>query len=846
MNGTAGGWQIALRFARRDLRSGLAGFRIFLIALTLGVAAIAGVGSLGDAFLRGLAEHGRALLGGDIRIQRFYQPATPAERAFLTRYGQVSQVSTARSMATNASDPGKRTLIELKAVDSAYPMVGSPVLSPAMPLARAIACDAQTCGAVAEETLLERLGMKIGEPVRVGQADFIIRAVLVSEPDRVAGGFELGPRLMISNTGLQRSGLVKPGSLITWSYRVAFNGNKTLEGFRADLLAKYPESAWQITDRNNALPNVSEFINQATMFLSLVGLTALVVAAIGAGQAVEAFLKGKRPTIAILKALGAESQLIFRIYLTEIGAVSAIGLAAGGIAGALFPFAVSYFFGDRIPVPAHYAIYPVPLIFAALFGLLSVAGFALPPLARACDIAPAGLFRDLVAPSRVQARRWVRVTAVLAFLAIGGLSTLESPNRLFNIAFLGGAVAVLVALRLTAGGLRLALARLNISRPQTVRLAISSLTRPGTPVTGTMVALGLGLTLLAAVVLTQGSVEAEVQDQLPSHAPSFFFIDIQPNQIAPFTKLMSSLPDTEDFTARPMLRGRVVKLNGIPVADAHIAADSKWAVNGDRAVTYATTPPRDAKVVEGPNWWPADYHGPTLVSFDRALARGMGLKIGDTITVNIIGRDIEMKIFNLRDINFRSGGMNFVLMASPGVVDRAPHTYLATVRTAPNREEAMFSAVSRDFPNVTIVSVRDSLTQLGEMLEALANGIEIASLVTILAGALVLAGAIANGHRARLYDAVLMKVLGATRGKLARIYAAEYGLLGTLSGLAALLIGTITSWAIAYFVLDVPFIFSGTAVALTIAGGATGTIVLGLAGGFAALSQKPAAKLRNP
>jgi putative ABC transport system permease protein len=309
---------------------------------------------------------------------------------------------------------------------------------------------------------------------------------------------------------------------------------------------------------------------------------------------------------------------------------------------------------------------------------------------------------------------------------------------------------------------------------------------------------------------------------------------------------VSGFPDTTDFNATPMLRGRVVRLNRVPVAEAHVAADSRWAINGDRAVTYASTPPKEAKVVEGPHWWPADYRGPTLVSFDRNLARGMGLKIGDTVTVNITGRDIDMRIFNLRDINFRTGGMNFVFMASPGVIDKAPHTFLSTARTAPNREEAMFSAVSRAFPNVTIVRVRDSLSQLGEMLQALANGIEIASLVTILAGALVLAGAIANGHRARIYDAVLLKVLGATRAKLATIYAAEYGLLGVLSGLAALAIGTLAAWAVAYFVLDVPFIFAPGAVALTIAGGAAGTIILGLAGGFMALSEKPAPRLRNP
>jgi putative ABC transport system permease protein len=838
-------WRLAFRFARRDLRSGLAGFRIFLIALTLGVAAIAGVGSLGDAFLTGLAEHGRALLGGDVRIQRFYQPASEAERSFLARYGGVSEISTARSMATDPAHPDKRTLIELKAVDTAYPLVGATTLSPAMPLSRAIACGGNVCGAAVEDALLARLGLKLGDSVRVGKADFVIRAIEESEPDRVTGGFTLGPRVMISREALENTGLITPGSLLSWSYRVAFTGKSTIEEFRRDLLHAWPQSAWEISDRNNAIPSVTQFIKQATMFLSLVGLTALVVAGIGSGQAVEAFLKGKRTTIAILKSLGAEAGLIFRIYLSEILAVSALGLLAGGVAGALIPFLVAYFFGDRIPVPAHYALYAGPLLLATAFGVLSVAGFALPPLARACDIAPAGLFRDLVAPSRIRARWRFRAASAAAFAAIATLSMLVSPNPLFNLGFLGGAAAVLIGLRLAGAGLRLALVRLNIRRPHTIRMAVSSLTRPGTPVAGTMVALGLGLTLLAAVVLTQASVESEVQDQLPSHAPSFFFIDIQPDQIGPFTKLVTGFPDTGDFNATPMLRGRVVKLNGVPVAEAHIAADSRWAVNGDRAVTYASTPPKEAKVVEGPNWWPANYHGPTLVSFDRNLARGMGLKIGDSITVNIIGRDIEMRIFNLRDINFRTGGMNFVLMASPGVVDQAPHTFLSTVRTAPNREEAMFSAVSRAFPNVTIVRVRDSLTQLADMLQALANGIEIASMVTILAGALVLAGAIANGHRARLDDAVVLKVLGATRGKLARIYAAEYGLLGVLSGLAALLIGTIASWLVAWLVLDVPFVFSGGAVALTIAGGALGTIILGLAGGFFALSEKPAARLRN-
>jgi putative ABC transport system permease protein len=836
---------LAIRFARRELRSGLSGFRIFLAALTLGVAAIAGVGSLGQAYLTGLSEQGRTLLGGDVRLQRL-QPATDAERKFIAGYGQVTATAALRSMAGNVKDPGKRTLIELRAVDSAYPLVGQTTLAPSMRLADALACDARSCGAAVEEALLIRLGLQIGDAIHIGNSDFTVRARLVSEPDRVAGGFTLGPRVLVARDGLLRSGLLIPGSLVTYAYRVAFSGDTTPELFRKRIQDAFPQTAWEISDRSNAIPSVTRFVEQATMFLTLVGLTALVVAGVGAGQAVEAFLERRRATIATLKAMGAEGGEIFLIYLLQIMAVAALGLVLGLVIGAALPFAVEHFFGSDIPAPAHYAVYGGPLALAAAFGTLAALGFAIPPLARAREIAPAGLFRDLVTPSGKHGRWPYRAASLAAFAAIAGLSILLSPYPLFNLGFLGGMTVVLLVLRLAALALRRALVRLPRRRSQTARLALANLTRPGTPTASIIVALGLGLTLLATVALMQASIEKQVEDQLPSRAPSFFFVDIQQDQIAAFTALVSGFPPAADFNATPMLRGRIVKLNGIPAAEAKIATDSRWAVNGDRAVTYTSTPPKGARVVEGPTWWPADYRGPTLVSFDRSLARGMGLKIGDTITVNVVGRDIDLRIFNLRDIDFRTGGINFILTVSPGVVDQAPHSFLATVRTAPAQEEAMFSAISKAFPNVTIVRVKDALAQVGEMLAALARGIEVASLVTILAGVLVLAGAIAAGHRARLYDAVVLKVLGATRARLGAVYALEYGVLGALAGLAALGAGSLAAWAVAYFVLDVPLVFAGRAVAFTIVGGALGTLILGLSGGFAALAAKPAARLRNP
>jgi putative ABC transport system permease protein len=426
------------------------------------------------------------------------------------------------------------------------------------------------------------------------------------------------------------------------------------------------------------------------------------------------------------------------------------------------------------------------------------------------------------------------------------LSIALSPYPRFDAGFLAGSVMVLAFLRVAGGALRWALARLPHSHAQVLRLAIANLTRPGTQSVQVIVALGLGLTLLATVVLVQTSVQAEVADQLPDRAPSFFFVDVQSRDIDAFTTLVTGTPTAADFVATPMLRARIVKIAGIPAAEARLGPDARWVPDGDRGITYSATRPENVSIVEGPEWWPADYRGPELLSFDKGLAERMGLKIGDTITVNVLGRDIDATIYNLRDVDFRNGGINFFMILSPGVIAAAPHTYIATVRVDPAEEDRLFRAVSSAFPNITMVRVKEALAEVGTLLAALATGIGAASIITIIAGILVLAGAIAAGHRARLYEAVLLKVLGATRGRLAAIYAIEYGLLGTLAGLAAFGAGTLAAWAVTRFVLEIPMAFSGRAALATIVAGAAGTLILGLAGGFAALSAKPAARLRNP
>jgi len=836
---------LAVRFARRELRSGLSGFRVFLGCLTLGVAAIAGVGSLGAAFQTGLSEQGRTLLGGDVSLRRLYEPASDTERAFMERFGEISMSATMRSMA-NAAGETTRNVVEIRAVDESFPMLGAVVLEPQLNLSDALSCNDVICGTVVEDTLFARLDVGIGEIVQLGESDFIVRAQLLTEPDRISGGFSLGPRMMISREGLAHSGLVVPGSLINYHYDVAFDEPVAPEFFEANLDAAFPSHSWRIRDHTNAVPAVARFVRQATLFLTLVGLTALVVGGVGAAQAINAFIERRRSSIATLKALGAEGGQVFRTYMVLVMFVAMIGLVAGLGIGAALPFAVDYFVGSTIPAPANYALYPGPLVLATAFGILTAFGFTVLPLARAREINPAGLFRDLVAPSSARGRWPYRLAAFTALAAVAILSVSLSRYEEFTIGFLTGCAGILIALKYSGIALQWLIARIPHGQIQTLRIAFGNLTRPGTQSTNVIIALGLGLTLLATVTLTEASVRAEVADQLPDRAPSFFFVDIQKDQIEAFTEIVTAAPSATEFEANPMMRARFVALNGVPVEQARVQTDPPDIPNGDRGLTFRAGAPRDVTIYEGPDWWPADYDGPPLISLDEDLAEDLLLSIGDTLTVNVLGRDIEARIFNLRDDEFRNVGIDFSMILSPGEIGAAPHTYISTVRLAPEDEDAVFDAVTQRFPNVTVVRVKEALAQVGVMLEALATGMSAASFVTILAGILVLAGAVAAGHRARMYEAVVMKVLGATRARLAAIYAVEYGLLGMLAGIASFGAGAIAGWWVAEIVLEIPFVFAWRAVALTVIGGAIATLGLGLIGGFSALSAKPAQRLRNP
>ncbi len=839
---------LALTVARRELRGGVKGFRVFLACLALGVAAVAGVGSIGTAVNEGLRADARSLLGGDVDLRLVHRPANTEQLAFIETQGDLSRAVQMRAM-TRARDGERRQLVELKAVDGAYPLFGAVELSSGENIQDALAFSDGRFGAVAERAIFDALELAVGDTLRLGDAEVELRAVIDREPDRTTRLLSFGPRLMIATDAIESTGLVQPGSLVSYHYRLRLPPGQAVAGWVADLTERFPDAGWRVRDSRNASPGLKSFIDRLTVYLSLVGLTALLVGGVGVAGAVRNYLDTKVGTIATLKCLGASNADVFRIYLTQVMVLAAAGIAVGLFAGAVLPLLLAPVIAGQLPIAARFGLYPTPLIEAAAFGFLVAAVFSIWPLAQARDVSAAALFRSLVAPPR--RRPPARYVAALGGLAIllALLAVTTSTDRMLAIWFVFGAAATLLIFRGAAGLVRRLAALASRTRLLTggrpgLRLAIANLHRPGAPTTSVVLSLGIGLTVLVAVALVEGNLSHQVNEQIPERAPTFFFIDIQPDQVAEFDRILADTPGVEELGRVPSLRGRISAIDGVPVAEAEIAPDAKWAVRNERGLTYASELPEGSTLVAG-EWWPADYTGPPLVSFVADLAEGMGLEVGDTLTVNVLGREVTATIASLREIDWRTLGINFTIVFAPGALEGAPQTHIATANATPEQETPLLRAVTDRFANISGIRVKDALETVNRVLQNIADAMRVNAGVALLAGALVLAGAVTAGHHRRVYDAVVLKVLGARKGDILRAFLVEYGLLGVAAAIIAGFLGSLGAWAILTQVMQTEFVFLPGTVVVTGLVCVAVTLVFGFAGTWRALNRKAAPLLRN-
>jgi putative ABC transport system permease protein len=830
---------LPLRLALRDLRGGWRGLRIVLACLALGVAAIATVGGLRAAVEGGLAAHGRTILGGDLEISGGYQPLPAKLEQWLAAHGaQVSHVAQLRSMLIAAN--GERQLVELKAVDRAWPLVGRATVNPPQPIAQA------ETGVLVEPLILSRLNIHVGDSVRLGNLTLPIRGVLTNEPDHAASPSVLGPRALIALSLLPQTGLVQPGSMVDHLLRITWPAGANTTALTHALRAEFPDNGWRIRDPQDAVPGANQFIDQLAVFLSLIGLTSLLVGGIGVATGVRAWLDGRARSIAIVRCLGASARLVFTIALAQVAMLSALGVAIGVAVGAVLPLAALSVFGDALPVPPRLGVYPGPLALSALFGALTALTFALLPLGRAMRIPGAALFRDTLLPSKARPPALL----LLADLALGAtlvaLVVLTSPDRRLAFGFCIAALVTLGIFRLGGSALMAAARSARRLHGATLRLGLGNLHRPGNATPLMLMAVGLGLSTLAAVALTEGNLSRQIQGRLPHNAPSFYFIDIQSSQLATFNRAVATIPGAAGVEQMPYMPTRVTAVNGVPAAKLHPSASTAWALRGGRglALTYAAAPPAGTKLVAG-HWWKPDYSGPPLLSFDAKLASGWGVKLGDTITVNLLGRPITMQVASLRDIDWSTLSMNFAMVASPGLLSSAPQTHLATVRVPTAQQGPLLRAVTDALPNVTGIRVADVIAYVATLLGQIGAALAATSGLTLAAGALVLAGAVASGQRRRIGEAVILKSLGATRRQIRSAWLIEFGALGLAAGLLAAAIGAGASYAVMHWVMKSGWSVLPWRLGGTILGCVALMLALGYAGTEAALRAKAAPLLRN-
>ncbi len=825
---------LSLRFAARELRSGVKGFRIFLACLAIGVAAIAAAGSTGEAFRRGLSSEARDILGGDLAVNAD-RTFTPQERRAFEALGKVSYAAGANVMAQAPS--GLRRLAELRGVDGLYPLAGTLELTgpdgKPMTLAKVVAPQGGLPGAAVEQAMLDRLHMRLGDSFLAGDQRLVATAVLGSEPDRLSRGFQLGLRVLTSLKAMDDSGLLASGLRIGTTARIALPPGQDPRPVREALRRRFGRDGLRVRDRYDASPGVRVLIDRLEYFLSFIGLSSLLAGGLGVSGAVGAYLEAKKPAIAALKALGADGALIRNVYLIQIAFLAGLGIAIGLAIGAAAPFLLAAIAGNQLPIPALFAVYPAPLLRAAAFGALSAGAFSLIPLAKARATPPAALFRQ-----DLTGRLGLGPELIGALLCAAGLASVAIATApsvpMAAIMILGVAVAFGLLWLLGRAGVWAA-GRVRRLTRGSARLGLANLAGPHSAARTAAPSVGLGVALLAAVVLIQSALLAQVRDVAPKTAPAVVFTEIPADRTAAFDAIVAQAIgplSPKVYLRMPMFTGRITALNGRPLDRDRIDPSQRWAFDNDITMSAATAEPANAGKAQG-RWWNGAYAGPPLVAIGEDMAKAGHLKLGDHMTLLMLGRQIEARIAVERPVDIGGFGPGFQVILDQQALDGAALRQVAIAKTDQMGETRLTASLARDFPEVNVISVREQLQEAAALFDKLALAVRAAAGVAALAGVLVLAGAIAAGARSRAREAALLKVLGASHGQVLGAYAIEYGAVGLIAGGAGVLLGATAAWPVVVGVFQARWSVDwGGVFALVL-----GAMLLAGAGGLAAAAQ---------
>ncbi|MBF0515456.1 MAG: FtsX-like permease family protein, partial [Desulfovibrionaceae bacterium] len=596
-------------------------------------------------------------------------------------------------------------------------------------------------------------------------------------------------------------------------------------------------------------PGLAALLTRLTDFLSLAGLLAMLTGGLGAALAVRAHLRGRADSIAALKCLGAPGRVVFLTYFLQICVLALAATLLGTALGAAAPYALSGLLAPALPAKPIPGVFAGPLALAASLGLLTAVTFCLWPLGQIRGVSGLALFHDQIEPPRGRPGALILAALGTSAAALACVCLAVAGNAKIGLGFLGAAAAAATVFGLISKAVTACARLLPPPKNPAWRHALGGLHRPGNATAQVVFALGLGLTSLAATALLQAQFERRLGEQIPQTAPSYFFLDIRKDRLQAFEALARAVPGLTRVDAAPMLRGRITRINQTPAENAPVSPDAAWVLRSDRGLTFRGPMPPGTELTKG-TWWPPDYHGEPLVSVDADIARGLGIGPGDHIGVNILGRDVTLKVANLRAVKWLTLGINYVLVLSPGVLENAPYSYLATAYFAPGpdrpaAEEKLFAAVASDFPGVAAIPVGEQLGRVLAIGDTVATAAKAAALLSLAAGTLTLAQAFRAGMREKIYESVVFKVCGAARRDIVRIMLPEYLLLGLTAGAGALLLGAAAAWLFTDRFLEGGFSPQPLPAALAVALGAGLTTAFGLLAVRRALGKAAWTYLRN-
>ena len=881
------------RMAWRETRGAWRHFLYFFACIAIGVGALVGVSLFGLNVNRAVTKEARGLLGGDLEI-RLTHPLSLAGQTVLDSlvernivFTHVSELIAMAARTTQQPTGAQSTqIIELKAIESAYPLYGAIRLDPAHSLDVLLHPDEHRCGghacfgAVVQESLLIRMGLSVGNDFKIGHVRFLITGIVRTEPDRMANAFSLGPRVMIAQEGLRAAELIKPGSRVRERYLVKIPPGMPMEPLLTELRGRLATDSVRISSYHTAQPQLRQFLDQLSRYLGLIGLTALFIGGLGVGTSIHAFLRDKLRTIAILKALGADSTIVISTYVVQTIILGSVGSFAGillgiGLQRILPPLMAGLFSSDlldQLGVSSELSWSSMwPLLKGATLGLLSTLLFTLWPLLKTRDIHPGAIFRRDAEQATVEqqtapSRWWVRWgltdrvnvgTAVGIILGLCALSVWQAGSWSIGLLFLGALSFAIVLLFVCARMFVRVLGWMPLPRVLSLRYAVGNVVRPGGQAAGIMVAVGIGAMMIVTVTLVEQALLHQVQESRPADAPTFFFIDIQPDQAQEFVSLVHRQIGQVIPELTPLVRSRLHAINGhIVTAEEGIQKDEKrsdgkeergkqWYLTREYVLTFLEQLPKDNRLIKGEWWKPGQVFSTPHVSVEEEAAMHLGLEIGSLVELDIQGTTLSAEVSSIRKVEWGNFSTNFYMIFSPGALEGAPFTYVATVRVSPDQEVPLQQAVVALFPNVSAIHIGDVLDSFARVLDRLSLAIRAVALFCVVAGGLVMAAALAATRYRRLYESVILKALGATRGLIGRAFAIEYVLLGTVAGLIGLSLGTVLSWAVLRYLFDLPWSLHPRVLGIGLFLTMLLTLVVGFASTYRILGQRPLAVLRH-